>query len=98
MRSIGLLTFMLPVGYSSASGILTGNAIGAAKPKLAIMYYKVCMLMACFITVLQMSVLWFAKDSFINMFTTNENIAVYLNAAWPVLILFTFFDTTQAMG
>lgn len=52
MRSIGLLTFMLPVGYSSASAILTGNAIGAAKPKLAITFYKVCMLMAGFITVL----------------------------------------------
>jgi len=28
MRSIGLLTFMLPIGYSSASGILSGAAIG----------------------------------------------------------------------
>ena len=46
MRSIGLLTFMLPVGYSGASGILTGNAIGASKPKLAITYYKVCMVAA----------------------------------------------------
>lgn len=85
---------MLPVGYSSASGILTGNAIGASKPKLAIVYYKVCMFMACIITVIQMTVLWFAKDSIIKMFTNNENIAVYLQAAWPVLILFTFFDTT----
>ena len=59
MRSIGLLTFMLPVGYSAASGILSGNAIGAYKPNLAIQYYYVCMLMALLITILQMSVLWF---------------------------------------
>ena len=59
MRSIGLLTFMLPVGYSAASGILSGNAIGAYKPKLAMTYYFVCMLMALIITILQMSVLWF---------------------------------------
>ena len=35
MRSLGLLTFMLPVGYSFAVGVLTGNAIGEGKPKLA---------------------------------------------------------------
>lgn len=51
MRSIGLLTFMLPVGYSSAVGILTGNAIGEAKPKLAMQFYKVCLFMASIITV-----------------------------------------------
>jgi MATE family multidrug resistance protein len=52
MRSIGLLTFMLPVGYSMAVNILTGNAIGEAKEKLAMQYYKVCLLMASLITVL----------------------------------------------
>lgn len=52
MRSLGLLTFMLPVGYSSASGILTGNAMGAAKPAVAMTYYSTCMFAAMFITVL----------------------------------------------
>ena len=52
MRSIGLLTFMLPVGYSMAVNILTGNAIGEGKEKLAMQYYKVCLLMASLITVL----------------------------------------------
>ena len=98
MRSIGLLTFMLPVGYSAASGILTGNAIGESKPKLAMTYYFVCMFMASFITVLQMSVLWFGTESFVNMYTNNPKIAYYLRDAWPILILFTLFDTTQAMG
>ena len=51
MRSLGLLTFMLPVGYSSASKILSGNAIGEYKPKLALMYYKVCLFMASLITI-----------------------------------------------
>ena len=51
LRSIGLLTFMLPVGYSFASGTLAGNAIGAGKPRLATLFYKVCMFMAMIITV-----------------------------------------------
>ena len=72
MRSMGLLTFMLPVGYSFASGILAGNAIGAGKPKEAMMYYKVCLVLASFITVLQMSILWFGRQGFFNMYTDIE--------------------------
>ena len=94
MRSIGLLTFMLPVGYSGASEILTGNAIGAGKPKLAMTHYKVCIIMACLITVLQMIVLWFAREKFMHMFTNNTSIKLLLADAWPILIIFTFFDTT----
>jgi len=45
-----------------------------------------------------MSVLWFAKDALIRMYTNNPAVAFYLNDAWPVLIIFTVFDTTQAMG
>ena len=69
LRSVGLLTFMLPVGYSSASGILTGNAIGAAKPSLANTYYCVCMMMAVIITVIQMGILYFAEGAFVRMYT-----------------------------
>ena len=98
LRSLGLLTFMLPVGYSTASGILIGNSIGASKPREAMTYYIVCMMLACLITVLQMSILWLAQDSFIGMFTNNAAIAEIMVYSWPVLILFTFFDTTQAMG
>ena len=89
---------MLPVGYSAASGILSGNAIGEYKPKKAIMYYKVCLFMASIITVLQMTVLWFAKDAMIRMYTSNPAVAPMLADAWPILIIFTLFDTTQAMG
>ena len=98
LRSLGLLTFMLPVGYSSAIQILGGNSIGAAKPNLAMQYYKVCMFMACIITIFQMSVLWFAQGPLISMYTNQPDIAALMESAWPILIIFTFFDTTQAMG
>jgi len=51
MRSLGLLTFMLPFGYSQALGILSGNAIGEGNSQKAMNYYKVCMMMALLITV-----------------------------------------------
>ena len=98
MRSIGLLTFMLPIGYSSASGILSGSAIGEGKPKLAMTYYCVCMFMASIITIFQMALLWFCREGIYKMFTNNPAIVGLLDSAWPVLMLFTFFDTTQAMG
>ena len=54
--------------------------------------------MALVITVIQMSVLWFAQDAMIRMYTSNDAVAPLLADAWPILIFFTFFDTTQAMG
>ena len=50
MRSIGLLTFMFPVGFSSACGILVGNNVGAKKPKLAMQFYRVSFVAGCVIT------------------------------------------------
>lgn len=98
MRSLGLLTFMLPVGYSSASGILGGNAIGEGNSQKALTYYKVCMMMAIFITIFQMTVLWLARDAMIKMYTDISAVSDMMVDAWPVLIIFTLFDTTQAMG
>jgi len=98
MRSLGLLTFMLPVGYSSASGILSGNALGEGNSQKAMTYYKVCMMMASLITVFQMTVLLFARDAMIKMYTDIDAVEAMMIDAWPVLIIFTFFDTTQAMG
>ena len=89
---------MLPVGYSSASGILTGNAIGEGNSVKAMTYYKGCMMMAILITVFQMTVLWIARDAMINMYTDLPAVEAMMIDAWPVLILFTLFDTTQAMG
>ena len=57
-------------------------------------YYFVCLFMASLITVMQMSVLWFAQDNIVNMFTNNPAIAAFLKDVWPVLIIFTLFDTT----
>ena len=98
MRSLGLLTFMLPVGYSQASGILAGNAIGEGDPAKAMTYYKVCMMMAMLITVFQMTILWIARDAMIGMYTDLPAVSLMMIDAWPILILFTLFDTTQAMG
>jgi MATE family multidrug resistance protein len=45
LRSIGLVTFMLPVGIASASNTLTGNALGEGRADKAIRYYQTCMML-----------------------------------------------------
>eukprot|EP00353_Schmidingerella_taraikaensis_P007189 CAMPEP_0185580444 /NCGR_PEP_ID=MMETSP0434-20130131/16533_1 /TAXON_ID=626734 ORGANISM="Favella taraikaensis, Strain Fe Narragansett Bay" /NCGR_SAMPLE_ID=MMETSP0434 /ASSEMBLY_ACC=CAM_ASM_000379 /LENGTH=138 /DNA_ID=CAMNT_0028198711 /DNA_START=1004 /DNA_END=1420 /DNA_ORIENTATION=+ len=54
--------------------------------------------MAVFITVLQMGILWLARDAFVRMYTNLPEVAALMVYAWPILIIFTLFDTTQAMG
>jgi multidrug resistance protein, MATE family len=43
MRTLGLLTFMIPVGFSQASVILVGKSIGEANVPAIRQYYTLCM-------------------------------------------------------
>lgn len=59
MRTMGLLTFMVPVGFANASAVLIGQYIGAGKPELVRYYYKLSVY--CSITIaLIMNVILFA--------------------------------------
>ena len=35
MRSIGLITFMIPLGFNYGCGIFMGNTLGEGKPRVA---------------------------------------------------------------
>jgi len=41
MRAIGLLTFMLPVGFSMGCSIMLGKSVGEERTNLAMTYYRV---------------------------------------------------------
>ncbi len=43
MRSLGRITFMIPVGFSVAGGILVGRSIGQGSEAAIQHYYKLCM-------------------------------------------------------
>ena len=74
MRSLGLLTFMLPVGFSQASQILVGNAVGGGKAKLAMQYYRVCLCIAIVVTGIQIALLAFFMDETIAVYTSMNAI------------------------
>lgn len=39
LRTIGLITFMLPVGIMSSCSVLIGNSVGAGRGDNALIYY-----------------------------------------------------------
>jgi multidrug resistance protein, MATE family len=98
MRSLGLMTFMLPVGFSSASGTRVGNAVGEGKVKLAKQYYRLCMVMAVGVSCIQISCLIIFRNSVISVFTNLPEIKELMKLAWPMLMIFCVFDTTQSVG
>ena len=59
VRSLGLLTFMVPLGVMFGSGIIIGNSLGEGRPKVALQYYRSAMLYALIIAATQISVLYF---------------------------------------
>ena len=65
---------MLPVGFSQASQILVGVAVGEGKAKLAMQYYRVCLCIAIFVTGLQIVLLAFFMDETISLYTSMDAI------------------------
>lgn len=51
LRSIGLITFMLPVGIASSCNTLVGNSVGEGRSDTAILYYKTCMYLCLILAV-----------------------------------------------
>ena len=72
MRSLGLLTFMVPVGLAMASTILIGQNIGARNIRAIKHYYNVCILLAVFLGIMQILILIPARDKIIAIFTQEE--------------------------
>lgn len=89
---------MLPAGFSNGSGIVIGKSIGQERPNLAMQYYRVAQLAAIVITAFQIMLLAVFKNQIISGFTSDLLVKDNIFAAWPVLLIFTLFDTTQSMG
>ena len=89
-----MVTFMIPLGFSVASGILIGRSIGEGS-KLAIeQYFKLCMVASVFVAIFQNIALVLFMDGIIAVFTNIEAISVHIRFAWAIFNLFVFFDTT----
>ena len=74
LRSIGLLTFMLPTGIQKSCGTLIGNSVGQGRKDLAKVYFKTTMLLAVVLVMGQVAILGFGRNLVISLFTSQPEI------------------------
>lgn len=98
MRSLGLFTFMIPVGFTTASGILIGQNVGAEKEALIKHYFYYCLYLSFGISIITMLVLILGKNAIFNLFTTEQNIKDQMQTAWPIFMVFVITDTLQGVA
>ena len=73
---------------------MIGKSIGQKNTKHAMQYYKMGQVSMCFLSFLQIAVLFCFRDQIIAAFTSNSDIGAAMKAAWPFLLVFTLFDAT----
>ena len=94
MRTLGLMTFMIPVGFAVAANVLLGQFIGAGKPDLVRHYYQLSVKVSVFAALFQNVLLIIFKDQIINSYTKNPEISLEISKAWIAFNIFVIFDTT----
>ena len=62
MRSIGLWSFMMPVGFAFACGIYFNNNLGEGRPQVCMQYYNVALVFALMVTVIQITAFYFGME------------------------------------
>ena len=69
MRSLGLLTYMIPVGFSIATSIKVGHFIGNADKPAIKYYFATSMYLAIAVAIAQILVLTITETGFQSIFT-----------------------------
>jgi len=98
LRSLGLLTFMVPVGFSVACGIMVGQNIGRGCALSIYHYYKVSMFLSLFVGLAQVALLVPFMHQVISVFTDKTGVADTIASAWWIFMIFVVFDTTQGIA
>ena len=70
LRTLGLLTFMVPVGFSTAASILIGTSIGADKELLVKHYFKYCMYLSVGVALFTIFILVILDEIIFAIFTS----------------------------
>ena len=98
IRTLGMLSVILPESFNYSSQILAGNAIGEFKPNKAKKIYMVCMFLASILTLTWIFVLLIARESIMPMFTDLEQVIDLMDDAWINFLIFLFFECTLVLS
>ena len=74
MRGLGILTFMVPVGFMFANTALIGYHVGTRDVAAIKHYFRVSMFLAVLIGLIQGVLLHFKRDMIIQFFSTDETV------------------------
>lgn len=69
MRSLGLLTYMIPVGFDTACGVLLGVSIGEGSAEKLRFYYRISLYCALASALIQNFLLFAFADPILSLFT-----------------------------
>lgn len=98
MRTIGLLTFMVPVGFCQACSILIGKSIGEANVPAIRQYYTLCTQLSVVVAIAQNLVLFVFEAPIIAIYTDIPTVVLQIEKIWFIFNLFVIFDTTQGVA
>ena len=98
MRTLGLLTFMIPVGFTYSCGLLVGKFVGEGNAVAVKHYFWWSMSLAALVGIGQVLLLATLRGEVIGLFTTHEETAAQMRLAWDIFLIFVFFDTTQGVA
>ena len=98
MRNITVLTFMIPVGIMSSASILVGNNVGANKIAVGKEYAFLCVKTAIIWAMGTIALLVLFRDPFVSIFTTQADVRLVIDTAYPVVLIYVFFDCIQCVG
>jgi len=98
LRNIGLFTYMIPVGLSSAMGFFVGNYIGKNKIVVARKFAYLCTLLSLIWSFLSVLLVWVFQDQVMTFYTKDEAVLKVMKQAWYVLTIFVFFDCMQGVA
>ena len=89
---------MFPVGLGYAARFFVGNYMGKRRPKTAKQFGDWVQLIALGWAGIMMVLLYFFESPIVRNFTHQEDVMNEISRAWPMFIIFTLFDNTQAIA
>ena len=92
MLNVAGLVYMVPLGISVAASTRVGNFVGAQKPKSAKRSAKATLLLMCFTSLVNTTLIFFGKTSIAWIFTDDVDVAFYVCQLAPIVALFQLAD------
>lgn len=89
---------MIPVGFSVATTVFLGNAIGEGNEQKMKFYYIICLKLALIASFIQNILLFTFRDAVISIFTNREEIADLIRGAWVIFNMFVITDCCQGIA